>query len=226
MKIWHFDILSTDFIKDFILYTFASDISYATILTQLNQQNSEVPISFMSSNFKGAELNYHEVDKQAFAIFKVVKHFHPYLFKPRTKVIVPFPSVRNLLLQKDLGEKRAPWMTALQEYDLEIKPSTIVNGQGLCKLIAEAAHIPNNSFETVIDEVLLKREIYFYPPPQDSWYIDLRTLLETGTTLDYLEPRKRRALRLKYAPYLLIDNNLFRRNSDGVLLCCLDKDET
>ena len=129
-------------------------------------------------------------------------------------------------MQKYLGEKRAPWMTTLQEYDLEIKPSTIVKGQGLCKLAIEVAHLPYNNSEAIIDEVLLTREIYFYPPPQDSWYTDIRTLLEIGTAPDYLEPRKRRALRLKYAPYLLIDNILFRRNSDGVLLRCLDKDET
>ena len=100
--------LSPDFNKDFILYTFPSDISYAVVLTQLNQQNNEVPISSMSSNFKGAELNYHEVDKKAFAAFKVVKHFHPYLLQSRPKVIFPYPSVRNLLVQKYLGEKRTP----------------------------------------------------------------------------------------------------------------------
>ena len=82
----------------------------------------------MSSNFKGAELNYHEVDKQDFSIFKAVKHFRPYLLKSKMKVIVPCPSVRNLLVQKDFGEKRAPWMIALQEYDLEIKPSMVVKG--------------------------------------------------------------------------------------------------
>ena len=60
----------------------------------------------MSSNLKGAELNYHKVDKQAFAVFKVVKHFHPYLLKSKTKVIVPFSAVINLPVQKDLGEKR------------------------------------------------------------------------------------------------------------------------
>jgi len=60
---------------------------------------------------------------------------------------------------------------------LEIKPSTVVKGQGLCKLTAKAAHLPNNDSEIVIDETLLNREIYFYPPPQDSWYTDLRTLL-------------------------------------------------
>ena len=94
----------------------------------------------------------------------------------------------------------------------------IVKGQGLCKLAVEAAHLPNDKAETVIDEVLLTREIYCYPPPQDSQHTDIRVLLETGTALDYLEPRKKRARRFKYAPYLLIDNVLFRRNSDGVLL--------
>ena len=68
-------------------------------------------------------MNYHEVDKQAFVLFKAVKHFQPYLLKSKTKVIVPFSVVRNLLVQKDLGEKRAHWMATLQEYDLEIKPS-------------------------------------------------------------------------------------------------------
>ena len=50
--------------------------------------------------------------------------------------------------------------------------------------------------------------------------------METGTAPDYLEPRKRRALRLKSSPYLLIDNIIFKRNLDGVLPRCLDKDET
>ena len=98
-------LVSPDFRKDFILYTFASNISYATVLTQKNQQEDEVPISFMSSNLKGAELNYHKVDKQAFVVFKAIKNFHPYLLKLKTKLIVQFSAVINLLVQKDLGEK-------------------------------------------------------------------------------------------------------------------------
>ena len=84
-----------------MVYTFASNISYATVLTQLNQQNNEVPIFFMSSNFKGAELNYHEVDKQAFSIFKAVKHFRPYLLKSKTKNNCPL-----FLSQELVGTER------------------------------------------------------------------------------------------------------------------------
>jgi len=52
------------------------------------------------------------------------------MLKTHTKIIVPFPAVRNLLVQKVVGEKRANWVTALQEYDVEIKPANIVKGQG------------------------------------------------------------------------------------------------
>jgi hypothetical protein len=116
-------LMSPDFSQDFTLFTFASDRSYAAVLTQKNVENNEVPIAFMSSAFKGTELHYPVVDRQAYVVFKVVKHFRSYLLKSRTKIIVPYPAVRNLLVQKELGEKRANWVTSLQEYDLEITPS-------------------------------------------------------------------------------------------------------
>jgi hypothetical protein len=84
-------LMSPDFSQDFTLYTFASDRSYAAVLTQKNSKNNEVPIAFMSSAFKGAELNYPAVDRQAYTVFKAVKHFRSYLLKSRTKIIVPYP---------------------------------------------------------------------------------------------------------------------------------------
>lgn len=46
--------------------------------------------------------------------------------------------MRNLLIQKDLGEQRDDWMISLQEYDLEIKPAKIIRGKGLFNLIVES----------------------------------------------------------------------------------------
>ena len=73
-------------------------------------------------------MNYLEVEKQAFAVYKTVKHFRPFLLKTHMKVMVTFPAVRQLLMQKELGEKRENWVTALQNYDIEIKPAKIVRG--------------------------------------------------------------------------------------------------
>ena len=53
-------------------------------------------------------------------------------------MIVPYEAIRNVLIQKELGEKRAHWMTAVQEYNLEIKPTKIVKEEGLCLLSSQS----------------------------------------------------------------------------------------
>jgi hypothetical protein len=44
---------SIDFSKDFLLYTFSSDHSLATMLTQKDEKGNEHPISFMSTSLQG-----------------------------------------------------------------------------------------------------------------------------------------------------------------------------
>ena len=82
------------------------------------------------------------MEKQDFAVFKALKHFRPFLLKTHTKIIVPYSVVRQLLIQWEVGEKRANWVTALQEYDVEIHPAKIVKGQGLCRMLTGASHLP------------------------------------------------------------------------------------
>jgi hypothetical protein len=72
-----------------------------------NDEKVEAPISFFSSNLQGAELNYSDVEKQAFAVFKSIKHFRPFLLKTHTKVIVPFSAVRNLLNTKRIRREKS-----------------------------------------------------------------------------------------------------------------------
>jgi hypothetical protein len=218
-------LMSPDFSQDFTLYTFASDRSYAAVLTQKNSENNEVPIAFMSSAFKGAELNYPAVDRQAYAVFKAVKHFRSYLLKSRTKVIVPYPAVRNLLVQKELGEKRANWVTSLQEYDLEITPAQIVRGQGLCKLVVDSETGQQEDSDTSNLEQSDQSLICCAQNLVSPWYDDIRFCLEHGSAPRHLDPAKRRALRLKSASFHLVNGILFRQNFDGVLMRCLEKDE-
>ena len=132
---------SPNFKNDFILYAFASDDSLAIVLTQKEDGGDEYPISFMITGLQGAALNYPAVDKQAYAIFKAVKQFRLYILKNRMKVIVPHPAARSLFVQKELGERRGNWVTSLQEYDLEFKPTSILRGQGLCKLMVEGKNL-------------------------------------------------------------------------------------
>ena len=59
-----------------------------------------------------------------------------------------------------------------------------------------------------------------------EWYDHIIFFLHNGFAPETLDPKKRRELRLKSAPYQLIDNVLFRNNCDGVFLRCLEKDQT
>jgi len=133
-------LMHPNFNRDFILYMFSSYVSFVVVLKQKDQDGNEYPIAFMSFGLQGVELDYPKVDKQAYVVLKAVKHFICYLIKSKTKVIVPYPIVRNLLVRKELRENRANRITTLQEYEPEIKPAKIVKGQGLCNLIVESAH--------------------------------------------------------------------------------------
>lgn len=68
-------------------------------------------------------------------------------------------------------------------------------------------------------------ETLYVPPGQSSWYENLFYLLHHGTCPKNLNPRERRALRLKSAQYRLINSVFFRVNYDGVLLRCLEHDD-
>eukprot|EP00253_Pinus_taeda_P009215 PITA_09215 len=207
-----------NFSNHFTLYSIASDSSYAAVLTQINDHNLEAPISFYSSNLQGAELNYSEVEKQAFVVYKAVKHYRPFLLKAHTKVIVPFSSVRQMLIQRELGEKRANWVTTLQEYDLEIKPAKIVRGQGFCRLLAGASNIPETS-DTDQSETINQISII----DSESQYADLIFYLKNGYAPPNLSYKNKRAIILKANFFTIIDDVLFRQNCDSVLLRCLEK---
>ena len=60
------------------------------------------------------------------------------------KVIFPFSAVRQLLIQKEMGEKREKWATAMQEYDIEIRPTKIIRGKGIYRLLSRASNISDD----------------------------------------------------------------------------------
>lgn len=204
-------ITTLDFLKPFLLHTFSFDTSYAAFLTQLNNQNIKAPISFFSSNLQGVELNYSIFEKQDFIVFTTLKHFRHFLLETHTKLVVPYPIVRKLLIQRELGEKRPNWVTALQEYDVEIWLAKIVRGQGFCKMLTGASHLSTKEYqgnEMKISEVILNGA--------QSQYVDLKFYLKNEYAPMNLNYKTKCAQRLKSNQYELIDDVLFRKNYDSV----------
>ena len=50
---------------------------------------------------------------------------------------VPNSVVKNILSQEGIEDKRGKWIASILEYDIEIKPTKLIKGQGLAKLMSE-----------------------------------------------------------------------------------------
>ena len=132
----------------------------------------------MSTSLQGAELNYPTIDEHEYVVFKVVKQFRPYILKNRIKVVVPHSTVWTLFMQKELGERIGNWVTTLQEYDLEFKPTTIIKGEGICKLMDESQDNEENHWDNEDELHMINMCPVF--TTWEYWYRDLIYYLQQG----------------------------------------------
>jgi hypothetical protein len=62
---------------------------------------------------------------------KYLKHFQTYVGYNKIKSCVPYLVVKDVLSQQDCPGSRGKWVSQIQEYDLDIKPTKIIKGKGL-----------------------------------------------------------------------------------------------
>lgn len=62
--------------------------------------NDEFPISFMSTSMQGPKLNYPDIDKKSYEVYKAMKHFRPYFLNNHCIVFIPHLAVCTLLVQQ------------------------------------------------------------------------------------------------------------------------------
>lgn len=125
-----------DYTQDFILFSFASEHIMATVLLQ-KRDDHERPIAFFSRAIRDVALKYNVIEKQALALVKALKDFRVYILHSHILAYVPNTAVKDVLVQTDPEGRIGKWIAALLEYDVEIKPTKLVKGQGLAKLMDE-----------------------------------------------------------------------------------------
>ena len=77
------------------------------------------------------------MEKQAYALIKSLKHFRTYVGYSKVVGYVPYSAVKDILSQQDCLGIRGKWVSMIQEYDLEIKPTKLIKGQGLANIMTE-----------------------------------------------------------------------------------------
>jgi hypothetical protein len=74
-------LISPDYSKDFLIFSFASPDTVAVVLLQTNDVGLEQPITYFSRTLRDAEVRYDTMDKQAYAIVKALKSFRTYVLQ-------------------------------------------------------------------------------------------------------------------------------------------------
>ena len=94
--------------------------------------------AYFSKVLRDAELNYNILEKQVYALVKALKAFRTYVLHSQILAYVPNSAVKDMLVQSDVEGKRGKWIAKIQEYDLDVKPTKLVKGLGLAKLLTES----------------------------------------------------------------------------------------
>jgi hypothetical protein len=108
-----------NFSEDFILTCDASNEGAGAILSQ-GEVGKDLPIAYASRSFNKAERNYSTTEKELAAIVWGIKHFRPYLYGRKFRVVSDHKPLAWIMSVKDPGSRLIRWRLQLEQYDYEI----------------------------------------------------------------------------------------------------------
>jgi hypothetical protein len=228
-------LTSPDYLKDFLIFSFASQHTIVAVLLQKDDEGFECPIAFFSKILRDVELKYDIMEKEAYAIVKVLKAFRTYVLHSKNFAYVPTSAVKDILVQPDSDGKRGRSLARIQEFGLEIKPTKLIKGKGLAKLLAESNLraldvdcLRGEDEDTYLQEL----DGQTYPNKVEEkfilsgWYKDIIFYLLNLKCPDGLTPAKYRTLKLHAVKYCISDHQLYWKDPLGFLLVFLVELET
>ena len=133
-------LISPDYNKSFYIFSFASYDTVVAVLLQKDDDSMDHPVAFFSKTLIDVELRYDPIEKQAYALIKSLKAFRIYILHSKFIAYVPSPSVKDVLTQPDIDGKRDKWIEKTIKFNIEVKPTKLVKGQGLSKLLTKENH--------------------------------------------------------------------------------------
>ena len=132
--------------KPYILYTDASKFSWAGVLTQPHttvidgkSTTTDHPVAYVSGLFRGSQLNWAALTKEAFAIYMSVKKLSFYLTDAQILLRSDHKPLEKFLLKNTLNSKVNNWAMELEAFNIQfdyIKGSNNILVDTLSRLIA------------------------------------------------------------------------------------------
>ena len=132
--------------KPYTLYTDASKFGWAGVLTQPHttvidgkSTTTDYQVAFVSGLFRGSQLNWAALTKEAFAIYMSVKKLLFYLTDAQILLKSDHKPLEKFLLKNTLNSKVNNWATELEAFNIQfdyIKGSNNILADTLSRLIA------------------------------------------------------------------------------------------
>lgn len=161
-------LTNPDFNKKFFLHCDASDYGIGAVLVQLDDENHEKPVAFMSRKLNSAQRNYSVTERECLAALEGIKRFRCYLEMQEFEVITDHSSLVWLMRQPNLSGRLARWALQLQGYKF-----TVSHRKGKDNVVPDAlSRIPESevaSLELIPPEIDLDS-----PHFQDNDYKELK----------------------------------------------------
>ena len=102
----------------YTLYTDASKYAYAGVLTQ-RQDDTDHPVAYVSGLFRGSQLNWAALTKEAYAIYMSVKKLSFYLDSARITVRSDHLPLKRFLEKNTLNAKVNNWAVELESQKID-----------------------------------------------------------------------------------------------------------
>jgi hypothetical protein len=228
-------LASPDYLKDFMIFSFASEHTLVAVLLQKNEEGFEQPIAFFRKSLRDIELRYDIMEKKVYAMVKALKAFRTYVLHSKVIAYIPTSFIKDILVQSDSDGKRGWWLAKIQEFDLEIKSTRLVKGQGLAKLLDESnlralginglqgceECVDMNDLDEQINAIRIEEKFV-----SSDWYKDIVSYLLTLKCPSDLSPSKSRMLKLHAVKYCISESQLYWKDPLGFMLVCLVESET
>ena len=102
---------------DYILYTDASKYAYAGVLTQ-SIDGTDHPVAYMSGLFRGSQLNWAALTKEAYAIYMSVKKLSFYLDSAQITLRSNHLPLKKFLEKNTMNAKVNNWAVELESQNI------------------------------------------------------------------------------------------------------------
>ena len=155
------------------------------------------------------------------AIVIVVQKFHHYIFLRTTTILADQNPMYYILTRQVLRGNYSRWIVILQDFDLEFSKSTSKKSLVFAELMCD---IPCASMESKPSDSFLN-EFLFLISTTDPCYGDLLIYLQTQTFHPNLSYDDHYQILHHSKYYLILNDTLYRRGINSVLLQCLTHKE-